>query len=108
MQRLHGLFVGTIISVFQKMDADHQADGFPLTANGTVVYRQGFVEAVPVDQTRGTEKFMISIEHIRKKSLKYKKLPLWNICFHINDLYQIPEAITTSFQQLSSVFKEPS
>ncbi|HBH86581.1 MAG TPA: hypothetical protein DDY17_03120, partial [Syntrophaceae bacterium] len=56
----------------------------------------------------GTEKFMIGIEHIRKKSLKHKKLPLWNICFHINDLYQIPEAITTSFQQLSSVFKEPS
>jgi len=40
---------------------------------------------------------MLRIQNILKKSLEHKKLPLWNICFHINGLYQISRANTTFF-----------
>jgi hypothetical protein len=64
------------------------------------------METIPIDQTGTAEKFMLRIENIREKSLEHKKLPLWNICFHIKGLYQISGAKSTPFQQLSSVFKE--
>ena len=33
-----------------EMDADHQADGFPLTSQRTVVNVQCFLQAIPVNQ----------------------------------------------------------
>ena len=37
MEHLHCPFVGAVVAVLQYMDADHQANGLPLTAQGTVV-----------------------------------------------------------------------
>jgi hypothetical protein len=107
MEHLHRSVIRTVVAVLQNVDAHHQTNRFAVTANGTVVNRQGFVESIPIDQMSGAEKFMLRIEDIREKSLKHKKLPLWDICFHINSLYHIPEGKTSLFQQLSSVFKEP-
>jgi len=45
----------------------------------------------------GAQKFMLRTEDILEKSLKHKKLPLWNIYSHINGLYQIFQAKSTLF-----------
>jgi len=46
MERFNGLFIRTIVSMFQKMDTDHQADGFPLTAQWTSKH-PGFLAGHP-------------------------------------------------------------
>jgi hypothetical protein len=97
MEHLHGPVVRAVVPVLQNMDAHHQSNGFAVTAHGTVVNRQGFVKAVPIDQTASSQKLMLRIEDIRKQGLEHKKLPLWNFCYNINDLYQISGDNATHF-----------
>ena len=86
MEHLHSPLVRTIVPVLQNMDANHQPNGFAVTAQGTVVNGQGFMKTVPINQAGSTKQFMLRIENIRKKGLEHKKLPLWNLYFHINSL----------------------
>lgn len=92
VQHFHRPIIRAVVPMLQNVDAHHQADRFAVAANRTVVNRQGFVQTVPVDQKTGVQKFMLRIENVRKQGLEYKKTPLLNICFHVNDLYQISTA----------------
>jgi len=106
MEYLHSPLIRTIVPVLQNMDANHQPNRFALTAQGTVVTGQDLMKTVPVNYPGSTKQFMIRIQNIRKQGLIHKKLPLWNLYFHIKGLYHIFQEITTKNPQLSSVFKE--
>jgi hypothetical protein len=86
MKRLDGLLIGTIKPVLQEMNANHQANGLPLTTQRAVVGTQGIMETIPVNQAGGAKQFMLGIKNIRKQGFEHKKLPFWNMYFHINDL----------------------
>ena len=77
MEHLHRPVIRTVVAVLQNVDAHHQTNGFAVTANGTVVNQQGFVESIPIDQMSGAQKLMLRIENIRKQGPEQKKLPLW-------------------------------
>jgi len=64
------------------------------------------VEAIPVNQAGGAKQFMLLIEEIQKQGFEHKKLPFWNMYFHIKYLWHILQKETSINPQISSVFKE--
>lgn len=90
MEHLNRPLVGTIIPVLENVNADHQSNWLSLTAQRTIVNRQGIMKAVPVNQTSGTEQLMLQIEDIRKQGFRHTKFPLWNMYFYISNLLHNP------------------
>ncbi len=54
-----------------------------MATQGTVVDIQRIVKAIPINQLGSTEQLVILIEDIRKQGFEHKKLPFWNLYFHI-------------------------
>jgi len=111
MEHLDSPFIGTIITVLQDMDANHQTNRFSLAAQVAVIGTQCIVQTIPVDQSGGTKQLMFRIEDIRKQGLEHKKLPFWQYVLSYQVLIAYspriinPEStIFFSFQRTGSVF----
>lgn len=102
---LHRPVIGTVVTVLQDVDAHHQTNGFAVPTNGAVVNRQGFVDAIPLDDTGGAQKFMLQIENIHNQGLEHRQL-LTGYLFSYQQYTADFQGNINPFQQLSSTFKE--